>query len=157
MRMKKAQAAMEFLMTYGWAILVVLAAIGALAYFGVFNLEKYTPEKCLLGTGMNCQSAKLESSQVQMLITNNLGKTIKMLSINITDMADLTKCNLSMETTVTHTKQSAYTLGGGGAGGTDCSMGTQGDTFQGKILIKYNETSSGFSKTLYGEITQKIE
>ena len=29
--MRKGQAAMEFLMTYGWAILVVLAAIGALA------------------------------------------------------------------------------------------------------------------------------
>jgi hypothetical protein len=37
--MKKSQAAMEFLMTYGWAILVVLVAIGVLAYFGVFNLH----------------------------------------------------------------------------------------------------------------------
>ncbi len=27
----------EFLMTYGWAILVVVAAIAALAYFGVLN------------------------------------------------------------------------------------------------------------------------
>ena len=34
---KKSQAAMEFLMTYGWAILVVLVAIGALAYFGVLS------------------------------------------------------------------------------------------------------------------------
>jgi hypothetical protein len=32
---KKAQEAMEFLMTYGWAILVVLVAIGAVAYFYV--------------------------------------------------------------------------------------------------------------------------
>ncbi len=31
--MKKGQGAMEFLMTYGWAILVVLVAIGALFYF----------------------------------------------------------------------------------------------------------------------------
>ena len=29
---KKSQAALEFLMTYGWAILVVLVAIGALFY-----------------------------------------------------------------------------------------------------------------------------
>jgi hypothetical protein len=34
---KKGQAAMEFLMTYGWAILVVLIALGALFYLGVFN------------------------------------------------------------------------------------------------------------------------
>lgn len=35
--MKKSQVAMEFLMTYGWAILVVLAGIGALFYFGVWE------------------------------------------------------------------------------------------------------------------------
>jgi len=34
---KKSQAALEFLMTYGWAILVVLVAVGALAYFGVLS------------------------------------------------------------------------------------------------------------------------
>ena len=31
---KKSHIAMEFLMTYGWAILVVLAAVAALAYYG---------------------------------------------------------------------------------------------------------------------------
>jgi len=42
-RSKKGQEAMEFLMTYGWAILVVLLAIAALAYFGVLNPERYLP------------------------------------------------------------------------------------------------------------------
>jgi hypothetical protein len=35
--MKKGQGAMEFLMTYGWAIIVVIAAIIALAYFGLID------------------------------------------------------------------------------------------------------------------------
>ena len=35
---KKAQA-MEFLMTYGWAILVVIVAIGILVYFGFFKTD----------------------------------------------------------------------------------------------------------------------
>jgi len=43
--MKKSQAAMEFLMTYGWAILVVLVAIAALAYFGVLSPEKFLPDR----------------------------------------------------------------------------------------------------------------
>ena len=42
---KRAQAAMEFLMTYGWAVLVVLLAIGALAYFGVLSPQKLLPER----------------------------------------------------------------------------------------------------------------
>ena len=32
---------MKFLMTYGWAIVIVLVAIGALAYFGVFGQKEY--------------------------------------------------------------------------------------------------------------------
>lgn len=44
-RNNKAQAAMEFLMTYGWAILVVLLAVGALAYFGAFNLDSFLPDR----------------------------------------------------------------------------------------------------------------
>jgi len=34
----KAQAALEFLMTYGWAILIVVAVIAALYAMGVFRL-----------------------------------------------------------------------------------------------------------------------
>jgi len=37
MRMK-AQAALEFLMTYGWAILIVIAVVAALYAMGVFRL-----------------------------------------------------------------------------------------------------------------------
>ena len=50
MNNKKGQATMEFLATYGWAILVVLCAIGVLLYFGVidpdsFKLETFDSEK----------------------------------------------------------------------------------------------------------------
>lgn len=38
---KKSQAAMEFLMMYGWAILIVLIALGALWYFGVLNPDYF--------------------------------------------------------------------------------------------------------------------
>lgn len=41
---RKSQAALEWIMTYGWAILIVLLivliAIGSLAYFGIINPEK---------------------------------------------------------------------------------------------------------------------
>ena len=49
MLMKKAQGAMEFLMTYGWAILVVLLVIASLAYFGVLNPARFLPERFIIG------------------------------------------------------------------------------------------------------------
>ena len=45
---KKSQAALEFLTTYGWAFLVILIMIGALAYFGVLNPEKYPTDICCI-------------------------------------------------------------------------------------------------------------
>ena len=39
-----AQAAMEYLMTYGWAIVILAVVLGALAYLGVFNPIDYAPK-----------------------------------------------------------------------------------------------------------------
>jgi len=53
---RKGQAAMEFLMTYGWAILIVVIAIAALAAFGVFN--RPVQEGCFMESAtMACQAA----------------------------------------------------------------------------------------------------
>ena len=41
-------------MTYGWALLVVLVAIGALAFFGVLNPGQFLPDQCTLFSGMSC-------------------------------------------------------------------------------------------------------
>lgn len=48
--MKRGQAAVEFLMTYGWAILAAVIAIGVLAYFGVFSPKSYDTHnnQCLI-------------------------------------------------------------------------------------------------------------
>ncbi len=45
MKNNKSQATMEFLMTYGWAILAAIIVIGVFAYFGVFSPGKYVVEE----------------------------------------------------------------------------------------------------------------
>lgn len=82
---KRAQAAMEFLMTYGWAILVVLVAIGALAYFGVLSPDKFLPERCQGPSGLDCldkASILVTSQQISFVLKNNLGNTINTLGIS---------------------------------------------------------------------------
>jgi hypothetical protein len=83
--MKKAQAAMEFLMTYGWAILVVIAAIAALAYFGVLSPANLLPQRCVGESGMDCLRKPIydaTTNNVQFVIKNNQG-----FNIVVTDMA----------------------------------------------------------------------
>lgn len=41
--LKKAQAAMEYLMTYGWAILIVIVVVAALYAMGVFTVTPAVP------------------------------------------------------------------------------------------------------------------
>jgi hypothetical protein len=74
---KKGQSALEFLMTYGWAILVVLAAIGALAYFGVLSPDKFASPKCVSQVGLTCSgNAVLGANTVTFTLDNNMGNDI---------------------------------------------------------------------------------
>ena len=86
MAKKRGQAALEFLMTYGWAILVVLVVIGALAYFGVLNPSTILPEKCTLQMGLYCQDHQIDSvnNQIHLKLQNGMGKGIIISNINIT-------------------------------------------------------------------------
>lgn len=47
---KQGQAAMEFLMTYGWAILAAIIVIGVLASFGIFNQPLYHSPESFCGS-----------------------------------------------------------------------------------------------------------
>lgn len=88
---RKAQAALEFLMTYGWAILVVLIVIGALAYFGVLNPTILLPEKCTMQMGLYCKNhIIMDNNMVFFELENGMGKGIILTSMNVT--GDLVNC-----------------------------------------------------------------
>lgn len=141
---KKSQAAMEFLMTYGWAILVVLAAIAALAYFGVLSPEKFLPEKCLIETGFTCISSKVEIAQSTIIFSNGLGRTLTIDSIQIGG------CTTSFSTSMMSEAESTFVI-------TGCSNGDIKETFKGEVVIKYTEKRTNLTKTAYGVINTKIE
>ena len=66
---RKAQAAMEFLMTYGWALLAVLVVIGALAYLGILDVETILPERCTFPVPLNCQESRNKQREFTIGIT----------------------------------------------------------------------------------------
>jgi hypothetical protein len=59
--MKKAQAAMEYLLTYGLAILAVVLIISALIYFDVLNPKQFLPKRCQLQDPLQCAGAQVKS------------------------------------------------------------------------------------------------
>lgn len=142
---QKSQAAMEFLMTYGWAILVVLAAIAALAYFGVLSPEKFLPEKCVLQPGIACVSHKVEPLKVTLVISNGLGRTMIVNSINIGGCSGT--FSEIMPSGVDHT----FVIGG------TCNNGVAKDKFKADITLGYTEKDTNLTKTAYGNINTKVE
>lgn len=141
----RAQAAMEFLMTYGWAILVVLAAIAALAYFGVLSPEKFLPEKCILQPGIACVSHKVEPTKVTLVISNGLGRTMIVNSINVGG------CSGTFSETMSSGTDKTFVIGG------TCSNGVQKEKFKADITMGYTEKDTNLTKTVYGNLNTKVE
>lgn len=91
---KLGQVSLEFLTTYGWAFMVALIAIGALAYFGVLNPSKYTPARCTFGTEITCNDHRISVNgavppvpTINFKLTNNVGASVRIDDINITNAA----------------------------------------------------------------------
>jgi len=51
---KKSQAAMEFIMTYSWAIIISIIVIGVLAAWGLLNYEQLVPSRCIGAVNLPC-------------------------------------------------------------------------------------------------------
>ena len=88
--MKKGQAALEYLVTYGWAFLAILVVLGALAYFGLLTPARYLPARCEFGVQLECVDYVLEDSvsysgltldRIRLQFRNNFGDDIEITDI----------------------------------------------------------------------------
>jgi len=142
---RKSQAAMEFLMTYGWAILVVLVAIGALAYFGVLSPDQFLPSKCVLPAGIACIDFQMDASAntVTLVLRNGIG-------------SDITAVSLA---TASCTASPTININNGDRGtviATVCGL-TEGAKFNNDVTITYTNADSGLTKSVTGTLTGKVE
>jgi len=82
---KKGQAAMEFLMTYGWAILAAIIAIGVLAYFGVFNPGTFISNSVTVNAPFGTtQELSINSANVAFVLRNGGGDSATIINISVT-------------------------------------------------------------------------
>ena len=151
--MKKSQAAMEFLMTYGWAIIVVIAAIGALAYFGVLKPEQFIPEKCVIAStsGLYCEDFTADDlNDITIRIKNVADKSAAINSIIIaTGISGIGKtvCTSSGSASIAKDSSADFAIG------TGCDL-ESGDKIKGNIIINYQRDD--FNKTTTGSLTSYV-
>jgi hypothetical protein len=176
---KKGQAAMEFLMTYGWAILVVIAAIAALAYFGVLDPARLMPDRCQFPAGMDCigkaaidggLAAPSADGTVTFALRNNIGFPVDVNNVEITDVpATCTNYEISGDLGATWNPAAAPELLGTELvppvtinnnariqvrlSGCDAESG---DKYQGSISVSYVDSNTGLDQKAAGEIRGRV-
>lgn len=82
---KKAQSALEYLLTYGWAILIVIIVGASLYALGVFNPGTFTGKRVTGFTQFQIVDHKVDTdNNVTLVFGNRLGKTVTVGNITAT-------------------------------------------------------------------------
>lgn len=139
----KGQAAMEFLMTYGWAILAAIIAIGVLAYFGVFSPGKYTPSATVVNPPFYATGANVNPSTVLVEVQNQGGE-----DLNVTSFAVNGCTTNSTAVWVNASERTVLSAAG-------CGLST-GDSFRGDVTITYRKAGSSLDLQSTGTIAQTV-
>lgn len=144
MNNKKGQAAMEFLMTYGWAILAAVIVIAVLAYFGVFSPSTYVPNQCVISAPFGCNAGVASSTAgVTLEIRNGAGEALNITSVTVAG------CTGTVTGLGTAAADSLTTVN------IACTP-TQGSKFKGDITVNYKKAGSALELSSSGSIVSKV-
>lgn len=151
----KAQIAMETIMVYGAAILVVTLAIGALMYFGVLDMSGLLPDKCSVSGNVVCENYVATAGStggLQLEFRNRVGKNIKNVNVTVKGIDDWEGTDFS------EVQVADGTLNNGELGLANLSNSQlpAGSKYKGQITLMYQVVGSNIKQKLLGEIQVKI-
>lgn len=174
--MKKSQAAVETLLIYGIAILIVMLAIGALIRFGFLDLGSLLPDSCTIkGVAIDCTDYLVEPDRVSLRLQNNIGENIAIESIIIEGEEDMTGmwsdgtcsyvstpssdpiANYNIDEVEDNDARTLITGQSQTFHFTGCDVQIpQGKKIHGKIILRQVKVGSDLVKNVYGAINVKV-
>ncbi len=158
---KNSQAALEFLMTYGWAILVVLVAVGALAYFGVLSPDRFLPQRCSFQAGISCLDFSYDIISaiptLKFVIRNNLGWDVTGVSIfpyetdpSTPEIGSIPCGNAAGgSNTLKNDEQSTYIV--------ECDLPLPKGKIKTNLVFTYTKTDINIPHQIKGTLTFKVD
>jgi len=144
----KAQSAMEYLMTYGWAILIIAVVLGALFSLGVFSGSSLLGTSCIATPGFLCQNPLLSTSGT---LTATIGQENGYTAYNAYFYISPQTASVNSAGFPTPAYQCTSPAGASLSSGqtvtiscpTGLSSPTIGTSFSGYIWLNYSSTSGG--------------
>lgn len=158
---KRGQSAMEFLMTYGWAILVLIIVIAVLFYMGVMDPKKGTGDTCMLAPGFSCYSFKVSSGSgaLHLDLGQASGDGIVVTAVGCSDDPADTPESLANPVYIP-SGEHRYVVGGNSLNQeVECISeegSVLGSRYKGVIRIDYETLSDGVGRVVYGDISVSL-
>jgi len=147
---RKAQSAMEYLTTYGWAILIIGVVLAALAEMGLFNPSTYAQSICDLPANLFCKSFFLSTSGVlAVTIENTMQDPINITAVGCGNQP---LANMQSITPVYLPQGHSYTFNVQCEGAANSHIG---QLYAGYITLNYTDDVTLFSQTLSGKVIVK--
>src|SRR3989344_7276004 len=156
---RKGQAAMEFLMTYGWAILAAIIAIGVLAWFGVFNPGRLSQDTVFIGAPLGANAAKVNVSTVTIDLQNGAGENIQIRKVSVGSTCER---NFNGATLGENPPTTVGNLGINISASSSALLylnctSTLDDTLRGTITVNYLKSTSTIEQSATGTLTFKVK
>jgi hypothetical protein len=155
----KAQSAMEYLMTYGWAILIIAVVLGALFSLGVFNSSSLIGTSCVALSGYYCTNPVLSSTGILTLTvgqatgTSYSGVTAYIVPSGTTSSGITSYSNSIGTLSSGQTVPITISLQGLSSIGSSPSLGT---AFTGQVWLAFNTPSSSNLYTQIATLSVKV-
>jgi hypothetical protein len=154
----KGQAAIEFLVTYGWAILAAMLVIAALSYFGITNPATSLPDKCLFSNAFECNDYIITSSAASVRLVNILGQTIysnNNISAILTDNG--ASCIVNASGVVSPASLDPEAIMEVTCNNPPGAPFDKGDKARIKMTIIYSKNPSGYDQVSLGEVYATVQ
>ena len=148
----KLQNAVEYLTTYGWAILILAVLIGAFYELGVFNPQGAAGSQCVLQSEFSCTSYLMNTSgYLQVKITWTGTSPIYVTGIG---------CSQNVSNMIFQVPSQGYTPDGSSFSATIQCYTSSGSAFsdysespfEGNLGIKYTNAISGAQEYAQGSV-----
>ena len=147
----KAQSAMEYLMTYGWAILIVIIVAAALYALGVFNPSTLTGQRSTGFPNLGAPSEwQYSATTFNIIMRNNLGQSVSLSGGNHT----VTCGTAGAAVNLTDTGSGDWAAGAARTfQATGCtSLGT-GSSYSLTVNVQYQKSGGTYWNTEVGTVT----
>ena len=140
---KRGQAALEFLMTYGWAILAAIIVIGSLGSYFYFNQDGTS--SIFVNAPFYGVATSATAGTVNLEIANKGGETLSSVTVNVTGKG-CTQDIVSFDGSINTPQIIALA----------CTGATAGSTFSGDIVITYLRPDSALALTSTGSVSVPV-